>query len=154
MLDGVRWKLIKHLIKILLMDVPCPPRGPGRPQRDPRAPEVRERLVEAAARLVAEQGYASTSVRAIAQEAGVTPAMISYYFGDKSGLLEAILDTAFERLLAGIRELAAEGTGDDGPFAARFIPLYLRTIGREPWIPHLMLREVLAADTAVRQRFV
>ncbi len=133
---------------------PRQPRGPGRPLRDPEAPDVRQRLIEAAARRIAEQGYSRTSVRAIAEAAGVTPAMIPYYFGDKGGLLEAILDTAFERLLAGVRELAAEGAGADGPFAERFIPLYLRTIGREPWIPQLLVREVLAADTPVRERFV
>lgn len=41
-------------------------------------------------RLFAEKGYEGTSVRDIAQDAGVNVAMISYYFGSKEKLLEAI----------------------------------------------------------------
>lgn len=40
--------------------------------------------------LIAEKGYSATSVRDIAQQAGVNVAMISYYFGSKEKLLEAL----------------------------------------------------------------
>lgn len=40
--------------------------------------------------LIAEKGYSATSVRDIAQAAGVNVAMISYYFGSKEKLLEAL----------------------------------------------------------------
>ncbi len=47
-------------------------------------------LMDAAEGLFAAKGFGSTSVRDIAQAAGVNLAMISYYFGSKDGLLEAI----------------------------------------------------------------
>lgn len=53
------------------------------------APEARTRLLHAALRLFAEQGFARTSIREIAQAASVNPASISYYFGDKNGLYRA-----------------------------------------------------------------
>lgn len=49
----------------------------------------RERLLTEALRLFAEQGFAKTSTRAIAQAAGVNISAISYYFGDKEGLYRA-----------------------------------------------------------------
>ncbi|MDP3132522.1 MAG: CerR family C-terminal domain-containing protein [Burkholderiaceae bacterium] len=49
----------------------------------------RARLLAAAVRLFAEQGYAKASVRQIATAARVNVAAISYYFGDKQGLYRA-----------------------------------------------------------------
>ena len=50
------------------------------------AQPARERLMLAALKLFAQQGYAKTSVRAIAAEANANVAAISYYFGDKAAL--------------------------------------------------------------------
>ena len=66
--------------------------------RNPPAPAVpkgaageqaRERLLMAALRLFADQGFARTSTREIAQAAGANVAAIRYYFGDKEGLYRA-----------------------------------------------------------------
>ncbi|MBC7452255.1 MAG: CerR family C-terminal domain-containing protein [Massilia sp.] len=51
--------------------------------------QSRERLLLAAMRLFAEQGFAKTSTREIALAAGVNIASISYYFRDKAGLYRA-----------------------------------------------------------------
>jgi len=51
--------------------------------------QSRERLLLAAMRLFAEQGFAKTSTREIALAAGTNIASISYYFGDKAGLYRA-----------------------------------------------------------------
>ncbi len=47
-------------------------------------------IMEAAENLFAEQGYNGTSVRDIAESARVNLAMISYYFGSKEKLWEAL----------------------------------------------------------------
>jgi AcrR family transcriptional regulator len=47
-------------------------------------------IIEAAERLFANHGFSGTSVRDIAQEADVNVAMISYYFGSKEKLIEAL----------------------------------------------------------------
>ena len=49
-------------------------------------------LLEAAERLFSKKGYDGTSVRDIGEEAGINTAMISYYFGSKEKLMEAIFD--------------------------------------------------------------
>lgn len=68
---------------------PTPPVDPARRQRAD-GHEARERLLLAALRLFAEQGFARTSIRDIAQAAGANVAAVSYYFGDKQGLYKAV----------------------------------------------------------------
>ena len=51
--------------------------------------DARQRLLAAALRLFAEQGYSQTSTRELADAARVNIASISYYFGDKAGLYRA-----------------------------------------------------------------
>lgn len=54
--------------------------------------EKQLQIIEAAEQLFAKHGYGSTSVRQIADAAGVNLAMISYYFGSKEKLMEALVD--------------------------------------------------------------
>jgi AcrR family transcriptional regulator len=49
-------------------------------------------IMEAAEELFSEKGFDGTSVRDISEKAGVNLAMISYYFGSKEKLLEALFD--------------------------------------------------------------
>ena len=65
-----------------------PPPDDARKTRSDGA-QSRERLLMAAMRLFAEQGFAKTSTREIALAAGTNIASISYYFGDKAGLYRA-----------------------------------------------------------------
>ena len=53
--------------------------------------QSRERLLQAAMRLFAAQGFTATSTREIALAAGANVAAIAYYFGDKAGLYRATL---------------------------------------------------------------
>ncbi len=125
---------------------PSPPL-PSRPGDDARKPrsdgeQSRERLRVAAMRLFAEQGYARTSTREIAQAAGANVAAISYYFGDKAGLYRAAFDamcpsadaniaqyeqphfTLRDSLLGFYRQMLAPLQQDDG--AQLFLRLWLR----------------------------
>jgi AcrR family transcriptional regulator len=60
--------------------------------------EIREKILDAAERLLAEQGYERASVRAITAEAGVNIAAVNYHFGSKEGLVWAALDRIIEPL--------------------------------------------------------
>ncbi|MDO4795122.1 MAG: CerR family C-terminal domain-containing protein [Brachymonas sp.] len=62
------------------------PRASGRGAGRADGAAARARLLKEAVRLFAEQGFARTSTRTIAQAAGVNISAISYYFGDKEGL--------------------------------------------------------------------
>lgn len=51
-----------------------------------------EELLHAALELFAEHGFDGTSVRMIAEKAGMNVAMISYYFGSKEKMLHELID--------------------------------------------------------------
>lgn len=94
------------------------PRRAARP-RDSAA--TRAALLEAARELFATAGYDATTVRAVADRAGVNQALLFRYFGNKEGLFgEAVLDQATQLLAEGPREdllrrtLAAILHADDG----------------------------------------
>lgn len=73
--------------------------------------KVRERLLTGAVRLFARKGYASTTVREIVAEAGVTKPVLYYYFQNKEGLYSEIMQTAsvrYSRLL--IESRRSDGT--------------------------------------------
>ena len=63
------------------------PRG-----RRPGAPDTRAAILDAARHGFATSGFARTSVRAIAAEAGVDPALVHHYFGTKDELFLAALE--------------------------------------------------------------
>jgi len=67
-------------------------------------PESRERIITAAVALFADQGYASTGLRELAEMAGVNLAMVNYFFGSKKNLLLTILETFFSGYLAVVQE--------------------------------------------------
>jgi AcrR family transcriptional regulator len=69
------------------------------------APSVRDRILAVAQRLFAEQGYAATSTRAIAQGAGVNLAQLHYYYGSKRDLFKA----AYLRGAAQVTEARRQG---------------------------------------------
>ena len=64
----------------------------GRPRRLRRGPLTRTQILDAALRLFSERGFARTSVRDIAQAAGITDAAIYYHFASKRDLFEALIE--------------------------------------------------------------
>jgi TetR/AcrR family transcriptional regulator len=125
----------------------------GRPVRDESAEDVRRRLVGVARELFATRGFGEVGIREIARAAEVTPGMISYYFGDKQGLYEAMLGSVFEELLTRVRELSAQP--ETGTRALEgLIRLYAATIASQPWVPALLLREIVTGDSEARARFI
>lgn len=58
--------------------------------------EPKERIMEAAIRLFAQKGFNAVGVRELAAEAGVSLAMINYFYGSKKGLFKAILEGFFD----------------------------------------------------------
>jgi AcrR family transcriptional regulator len=70
-----------------------------------RDQETKEKVVVAAVKLFNTHGYDGTSVREIANEAGVNVALISYYFNGKKGLLEFLMSRFLEDYLLVIEEV-------------------------------------------------
>ncbi|GAA4608829.1 AcrR family transcriptional regulator [Actinoplanes octamycinicus] len=82
------------------------PRRSPTPQERQRDPErTRQRILDAAATEFAEHGFAGARTRAIAARAGVNQQLVSYYFGGKEGLYQAMSERWQQRQ----SELSAAG---------------------------------------------
>ena len=67
-------------------------------------------IINAAEKLFAYNGFEGTSVRDIAENAGVNAAMISYYFGSKEKLLQALFEQRTQNLTRKIEGLLKDDT--------------------------------------------
>lgn len=131
-------------------------RRPGRPRLDEEAGEegVRERLIQAATELAIEQGFDASGLREIAARAEVSPGMVAYYFGDRRGLYEAMFQSAFERISAQVAALLDDPERRDEDRLDELLRLHVGAITSDPWLPRLLIREVLGAgDSPMRARF-
>jgi AcrR family transcriptional regulator len=84
---------------------------PRSPQTTTESQDTREKILDAAARLFSAADSRGASLRAIAREADVNPALVHYHFGTRESLLEAVILRALEpiqhRRQALIRSLGA-----------------------------------------------
>jgi AcrR family transcriptional regulator len=64
------------------------------PLRADQALQTRRRILEAAYRLFAADGYAGTTITAVAREAGVAPETVYLSLGNKRGVLEGVIEEA------------------------------------------------------------
>ncbi len=82
--------------------MPAAKRKPGKPHkrtyrspvRDKAAAETRQSILGAARRLFASQGYAGTTLEAIAEDARVSPKTLTAVFGSKRAILGAVVNPA------------------------------------------------------------
>jgi AcrR family transcriptional regulator len=65
-------------------------------------------IINTAEKLFSEQGYDGTSVRDIADAAGINVAMISYYFGSKEGLMQALFEERTKDTIVRVETLLKE----------------------------------------------
>lgn len=126
---------------------PSPPRRPGRPAAD--TADQRERLIDAAIGQFSRRGIASASLRDIARESGVTPALVNYYFGSKEKLVSLVIEERVMPALLGVMASLSAAPPD------RLVPAFVRAIGelvdRHPWLPGLWVREILVEGGALRE---
>ena len=123
-------------------------RAPGRPLRS--SPDLRANLLDAAIACFVRKGIDGTSLRDIAAEANVTPALLHYYFGDKAQLQEAMIAERLLPVFAALREPLARAGDDIAELVAGFVGGIGRIVAEHPWLPPLWVREVLCEGGALR----
>ncbi|MBD0841719.1 MULTISPECIES: TetR/AcrR family transcriptional regulator [unclassified Streptomyces] len=67
----------------------------ARSGRRPGESGTREQILEAALHLFADRGYARTTIRAIAEDAKVDPALVHHFFTNKEGVFDAAVNSSF-----------------------------------------------------------
>lgn len=119
-----------------------------------RTDQTREALLAAGTELFAEAGYDGATVEAISRRARVNKALISYHFGGKDGLYQAILLEHFTEMPPLVQAILDSG-GSAADRLSRVVTLMRERIERRPTLPAMLLREVVAGgdrlgETALR----
>lgn len=124
-------------------------RTPGRPLGE--GADLRERLLDATVACFARHGIDGSSLRQIATEAGVTPALLHYYFGGKEALVEAVIEERLMPVTQGLRGPLLQAGGDPRALIRGFVRAVLTTALAHPWLPQLWVREVLHEGGGLRR---
>lgn len=107
-------------------------------------------LLNAAIACFVRKGIAATSLREIAREAHVTPALLNYYFGDKAQLQAAVVEEKLLPALAQLRKPLERAEDDVAALIAGFVAGVGRIAVAHPWLPALWVREILCEGGALR----
>ncbi len=113
---------------------------------------TKRKVMEAAVSLFNVKGYSGTSIRAIAEKAGVNVALISYYFGNKQGLMEKLMIDFLE----GYTSITEKGYYDLAHLTAKESLCYvvenlLRYQQQNHHLARFVHREVTLDSTLVRE---
>lgn len=111
---------------------------------------TRDRILTVARTLFAQHGYRGASVRAITKEAGANLGAVTYYFGTKDALYDAVIDSLVSPLEARVRE-AAEGPGAPLDRIEAMIAILLDHLGAHPEQARIIQHE-LASRRAIPER--
>jgi AcrR family transcriptional regulator len=106
-----------------------------------RLDAVRERIVSAAREQVAEAGYASASVQAVARRAGVATGTVYRHFPSKSELFAEVFRRASQRELDVVTEVTADRSLPPGQRVAAAAEAFSRRALAAPTMAYALLAE-------------
>lgn len=144
--------------------MPAQPRPAPRPRRSGRRPgpnRTRAAILQAARSAFAARGYDAISIRAVAREADVDPALVHRFFGSKEGLFVAAMElpASPSQLVPALLAEGPEGLGerivhtlltlnDNSGHAAPFLALLRGAVSHER--AATMLREFITTEVLSR----
>lgn len=103
--------------------------------------EKQVQIMEAAEKLFADKGFEGTSVRDIAEDAGVNQAMISYYFGSKEKLMEAMFTYRGTSSLLQLEEMVQDKTLTPIQKVEKLIDRYIEKLLTNQCFHRVVVRE-------------
>jgi len=118
-----------------------------RPPQQTRSQETLDRILDAAERLFARQGFAATTIKQIGKEAAVNPALLYYYYDGKETLYRAMLQRILGQLLARGTD-AIESASSHADRIRAFVRAQAKLLGEHPHFPQLLVRELVDHQAA------
>jgi len=102
-------------------------------------------MLDLAATQIAARRSVQLVVRELAGDAGVTPALLHYYFGDLDGLLDCLLRERGEPLLLPLREDLRTAVSA-ATRLSRFLQRWSSLVARQPWLLPCLLQPAGASS--------
>lgn len=110
--------------------------------------EKQQEILNAAEKLFEEKGFDGTSVRDIAKEANVNLAMISYYFGSKDKLLEALFETRLDNFRINY-ELIFDKDFTAFESLEKLVHVYVKTMNQNAGV-----YKILSVEGGIKKRLI
>ncbi|ACZ91696.1 TetR/AcrR family transcriptional regulator [Streptosporangium roseum] len=120
-------------------------------RREQTSTESRELILTAAAQLFAEKGYRQTTFIDVAERSGISRGSIPWHFGNKEGLLLAVLEHSVEMVRAGLAEVPEEVEDGLARFEEGFSALFARPTTK---LFVTLLVEALEPGSPIHGRYV
>lgn len=127
------------------------PRRPGRPRGGAINAQQREHLLDITLALYAKNGIAETSLNAIARQAGVSPAMLNYYFQSRESLLDVVVEERFLPMRQRLEAHFDEDIGDPVTTFSGFIREIADIVLTNDWFAPLWMQEVTSGSRGLGQ---
>lgn len=122
----------------------------ARGARTAQGERSRVRILQAATRLMAERGYAGTSVGDVCREAGVAKTALYWHFESKEGLMAAVVESVGNSWIEEIRK-SVYLEGDPLQRLDRLIADWRRILKDQPQLLRLQLLALLEANAATER---
>ena len=108
-------------------------------------PGARDQLLETASAIMREGDIVDISLSELSLRSGLNSALVKYYFGNKAGLMKALLDRDMEGIVHSVDALMAKDMAPDARLR-RHIGAVVDTYYQTPYLNRLLMRLVRDSD--------
>ncbi len=114
-------------------------------------PGARAALLGTASAIMREGDLVDISLSELAARSGLNSALVKYYFGNKAGLLKALLERDMADIVASVDALLAKDMDPEAKFR-KHLSAVVDTFFRTPYIHRLLMRMIRECDAEEAQR--
>jgi AcrR family transcriptional regulator len=115
-------------------------------------PGARELLLETASTIMRDGDIVDISLSELSLRSGLNSALVKYYFGNKAGLLKALLDRDWQAIVTSVDALVAKDDMDPEAKLRRHISKVIDTFYAVPYLNRLTMRMVRESDDTEARR--
>lgn len=114
-------------------------------------PGAREQLLETASAIMREGDIVDISLSELSLRAGLNSALVKYYFGNKAGLMKALLDRDMRDIVTSVDALMAKDMAPEARLR-RHVGAMVDTYYKTPYLNRLLMRLVRESDPEEARR--
>lgn len=115
-------------------------------------PGARAQLLDTASAIMRAGDIVDVSLAELSQRSGLNSALVKYYFGNKAGLLKALLDRDWQAIVTSVDALVAKDGWDPETKLRRHISKVIDTFYAVPYLNRLTMRMVRESDEVEARR--